>query len=333
MNKIQETLINVLAKKFGESISDATFETTPLHGGTLGDVELVHGIAKSADGKEIPFKVVRKTQKKWERNFDLDSWRREYDLYASDMDSLFSESLRWPKCYHREIAEDEMHTLWMEYIEGVSGLDLTAEMYERAAEELGRFQGRLFSQKPELLKNTANLNDVDFMKKNYLHYRSWNEVYDYIRSENCEIPKHLCKMIIDIDEHSDEIWKQIESLPVVLCHKDFWVTNIFYADGGIRLIDWDTSGRGFLGEDIASLIADESDVPHMVEYCQKCVLAYYRGFSEYADISHITKNCIWEMMVIKFGYRLVEGYKFTDSPEQKQMLIDTLQKIYEIGAE
>lgn len=46
--------------------------------------------------------------------------------------------------------------LWMEYIEGVSSLKLTGDMLE----------------------------------KFYLHYRSWIEVYDYIRAEICEIPKH-----------------------------------------------------------------------------------------------------------------------------------------------
>lgn len=335
MNKIENTIpqgvIKALAKKFGKSVTDAAFETIPLHGGTLGTVNLLSGVAKMSDGAEHPFKVVHKTQKKWERNFDVNSWRREYDLYTSELDVLFNGSLRWPQCYHAELTQDELQ-IWMEYIDGVSGQDLTSEMYECAAEELGRFQGKLFSQKPGFLKDMTNLSAVDYTKKRYLHYRSWPEVYDYIRAESCEIPKHLCKMLIDIDERSDEIWGQIESLPIVLCHRDFWITNIFYTSEGIRLIDWDTAGWGYLGEDIASLIADEADVAHMAEYYKRCVQAYYNGFSEYSDIAHISRNCIWEMIIVMFGYRLVEWYKFSESAEEKQVPLDTLQKIYEIGS-
>jgi len=47
---------------------------------------------------------------------------------------------------------------------------------------------------------------------------------------------------------------RIERLPVVLCHRDFWVANIFYKDQKILLLDWDTTGWGYMGEDIASWI-------------------------------------------------------------------------------
>jgi len=52
-------------------------------------------------------------------------------------------------------------------------------------------------------------------------------------------------------------------LPIVLCHRDFWIENIFLSQGKLRLIDWDCVGWGFAGEDIASLIADDKDVEYM----------------------------------------------------------------------
>lgn len=324
------TLTHVLSKMFGMDVNHASYQTRQLHGGTLGDVRLVTGIAEAAGGGEFPYNVVLKIQKKWERYGDPDSWRREYDLYASDLDALFSKSFRWPKCYHAEMTGDETQ-IWMEYINGVSGLDLTDEMYERAAEGLGRFQGKMYAERPAVLQNLSNLSKVDFMKNYYLHYRSWKEVYDYIRSDDCDIPGHLCKMLISIDENADGIFSRIEKLPIVLCHRDFWVTNIFYSDSKIALIDWDTAGWGYLGEDIASLIADEADADHMVEYYHKCVPAYYKGFSEYADVSHLSEHCVREMILILFGYRLVEWYKFAKSPEEKELQRNTLQRIYEMG--
>lgn len=327
-----DSITKILSKIFCTEIVNADFKATQLHGGTVGNIRLIEGIAVTADGHKLPYKVVLKVQKKWSRHGDPDSWRREYDFYQSGFDALFSEALRWPKCYYAVMNEDENEIqIWMEYINGVSGLELTGDMYERAAIELGRFQGKLYAEQPLVFKSLTNLSKIDYMKNFYLHYRSWNEVYDYIRSEDCELPKHLCKMLIDIDENENEIWSRIEKLPVVLCHRDFWVTNIIYQDDKILLIDWDTTGFGYLGEDIASLIADEADVEHMLEYYQKCVVSYYKGFSEYTDLSHITDNCIYELILIMFGYRLVECYKFANSQDGKTLSLNTLQKIYEIG--
>jgi len=325
-----ETLTNVLSKMLGEKITRADYRLNALQGGTVGNVQLVAGEAETAGGEKLPYKVVLKIQKKWERYGDPESWRREYDLYASSLGALFSDSLRWPECYHAEISGDETR-LWLKHIDGVSGLDLDGEMYELAAEELGRFQGRLHAEQPPALKSLANLSQVEHVKNFYLHYRGWKEVHDYIRCETCEIPRHLREMLIDIDDNADEIFSRIEKLPMVLCHRDFWVMNIFYSDGKIALIDWDTAGWGYLGEDIASLIADEADVEHMAEYYRRCIPAYYKGFSQYADAPRVSDHCVRELILVMFGYRLVEWYKF--DPDKKTLHLETLQKIYEMKTE
>ena len=100
--------------------------------------------------------------------------------------------------------------------------------------------------------------------------------------------------------------------------------------GNVRLIDWDTSGWGYLGEDVASLIADEPNVEHMAEYFRRCVGAYYGGFSEYVDVSHIRDNCVYELILILFGYRLVDWHMRSDSAEDKALFIKTLENIYEM---
>ncbi|WP_422660510.1 phosphotransferase family protein [Paenibacillus sp. EC2-1] len=331
MNIKFETLIYTLSQLFKKDIVSADCHTIPLQGGTVGDVCLVTGTAEAADGEKLPYRIVLKTQKKWERYGDPGSWRREYDLYTSDLGATFSDTFRWPICYHAEInAEEDQFQLWLEFINGVSGLDLTGDMYEQAALELGRYQGKLYAEQPAVLQSLTNLSHADLMKNTYLHYRSWPLVYDYIRSEDCEFPQHLRQMLIDIDEHADEILARIENLPLVLCHRDFWVTNLIYADGTIALIDWDTSGWGYLGEDIASLIADEADIDHMVEYYKRCVPAYYKGFSEYTDASSIADHCVYELILLMFGYRLVEGYLHTENDDEKKNLVHTLQKIHEM---
>jgi len=323
-----EVLIFVLSKILNTTIIRANYQLKQLHGGTVGNVWLLEGFAY-AQSIELSFKVVLKIQKKWERYGDPNSWRREYDLYESKLGDFFLDNLRWPKCYHMEMHENEFE-LWLEYIDGTSGQDLTGDMYEAAAYELGRFQGKLYNEAPPELKNIVNLSEPDAMEKFYRHYKSWDVVYDYIRSDSCEIPKHLCDMIISADETAGDMFLRIKQLPVVLCHRDFWITNIFYSFGCINLIDWDTTGWGYLGEDIVSLIADEADVENMVEYYHRCMIAYRRGFSEFENISHIDNLYIRERIVLHFGYRLIEWYLDAKTHKDKQFHLDTLQKIYEL---
>lgn len=331
MNIKSETLNAVLHRRLEREIISADYQTIPLHGGTVGNVNLVTGIAETSEGEKLSYRIVLKIQKQWTRYNDPGSWRREYDLYASDLGETFSNALRWPTCYYAEMntEEDEFH-LWLEYIDGVSGLDLTGDMYEQAALELGRFQGKLYAKQPTVLQSLTNLSHADLMKNTYLHYRSWPVVHDYIRSDDCEFPQHVRQMLTNFDEHADEIFDRIEKLPLVLCHRDFWVTNLIYADGEITLIDWDTSGWGYLGEDLASLIADEADVHSMVDYYKRCVPAYYQGFSEYADAPPVEDHCVYEMILLVFGYRFVESYLHTEDDGEKTKLVQILQKIHEM---
>lgn len=331
MNITKESLNYALSQLFNTNVITADYQTELLHGGTVGKVYLVTGIAETADGQKLPYRIVLKIQKQWERYNDPASWRREYDLYISGLEATFCDGFRWPTCYYAKMNEDENEfQLWLEYIDGLSGLDLTPDMYEQASLELGRYQGKLYAQQPMVLKTLTNLSHPDVMKNTYLHYRSWPVVYDYIRSEDCEFPLHVREMLIGIDENADEIVKRIEKLPLVLCHRDFWVTNVLYTEEKIVVIDWDTTGWGYLGEDIASLIADEADINHMVEYYQRCVPAYYKGFSEYTDVALIADHCVYELILLMFGYRLVEEYLYAENDDAKLQSLRTLEKIYEM---
>ncbi|MCL2198716.1 MAG: phosphotransferase [Defluviitaleaceae bacterium] len=289
---------------------------TKLSGGSVGHVELATGIYKNK-----PLKVVIKTQKKWERPGDPNSWRREYDLYTSNFDEIFTSNLRWPKCYHSEINDNETK-LWLEYIEGVSDADLTMEMYEKIAEGLGHFHGRLYSEKFTI--TTENLTDTDSMK-NFYHYNRSRANAD------CKVPSHLQKMLSDMDNNSDNIWAEIEKLPIVLRHGDFFPPNMFYTDGKIILIDWDSAGWSYLGEDIVNMVADVDDTDNMVDYFNKCVPAYRRGFSEYSTVENLY---IYERVIMHFGHRLVSGFNWRGeekTPDEQKNDLVVLQKIYEMG--
>ncbi|NLO48177.1 MAG: aminoglycoside phosphotransferase family protein [Clostridiales bacterium] len=305
--------------------------------------------------------MVRKAQKRWARPGDPDSWRREYDLYQSNLEALFTSDLRRPKCCHSALWDDKTE-LWLEYIDGVSGAELTIEMLEQAALAFGRFQGRV-SAWYDAARPISGLGDRGFFMREFNQWHTQTFSYDYLisglcrmpefikemlkngsirlvdgksfeygclRSSGCGLPEDLKKMIMDIDERKDDIFKRQNKLPVVLCHRDFWHENIFFTDGGIRLIDWDTAGWGFPGEDIASLIADEMPAERLEENYNRLVPAYVSGLSENKNAPAVEEMGILDMILMKFGYRMVQEYMFAETNGEKDRVVNALTKIYEL---
>ncbi|MCL2549094.1 MAG: aminoglycoside phosphotransferase family protein, partial [Symbiobacteriaceae bacterium] len=280
----KDALLEALESMLSKKVTDTEFRSTQLHGGTLGNVRLLTGTAHLGDGAQESFRIVCKTQSKWARPGDEQSWRREYDLYQSDLSRYFTPGMRWPSCYLSDLTDDEIR-LWIEYIDGVSGEDLSVEMLEEAAYQLGAFQGRTRSLYATS-KSISALGDTGFFSREFSQWHRQKYTTEFLVSEesrlpehlkqellsdkiklvagksfeySClrsplgDLPEHLKEMLLDIDERQDELFGMIESLPVVLCHRDFWLENIMVRNGETILIDWDTAGWGYLGEDLVSL--------------------------------------------------------------------------------
>ena len=329
----EDNLKKALSKMLGTQIIRADFESKQLQGGTVGDVRLVTGTAETAGGEKLPYEIILKVQKKWERQGDPDSWRREYDLYKSDLGALFTDSLRWPECYRAEMNGEENETqLWVEYIDAISGMDLTIEMREQAAAELGRFQGRIYKNNPPALQDISCFTPISWAGHYYTIYSRQEPQYNYIRSDDCEIPRYLCQMLMDMEREAEKIYANVGNMPFVLCHRDFWYSNIFYSDGKIILLDWDCTGWGYMFEDIIQLITDETDVKYLEEYYRKFIPAYIKGISEYIDISQLKDLHLyaWKLLVIKFGYTLAYRHMNAKSLDEKKSSITALQKMYEM---
>jgi len=324
----QEFINRIVSIALSKTVIQADFQMEQLHGGTLGDVRLVYGTARMIDGEEQAYRLVWKRQKKWDRPGDPESWRREYDFYNMGLEAFQAKQFRWPICYHSTISNDETQ-LWLEYIEGVSGFQLTIEMLEQSAENLGSFQGMLYAQQNSL-KELSFLSKSDTMLKEYQQWKPDTVEFQYLRSDDCSIPDHLRKMLIDTQEHSEQLFQHMENLPIVLCHKDFWHENLILANDEIVLIDWDCVGWGYLGEDIASLIADDTETDHLIIFYQRLIPAYLRGIRSHMGISWIENHFFWEMMVVKYGYRILQAHQFAGSTEGKAEQVKRLQTLYEM---
>jgi len=325
----QETFLRVLTKMLGTDIIRASVETTHLRGGMSDNVKLVSGKAETVECKSVPYKIIFKMQKKRRPPADPDFWVNEYNFYASDFHKLFDEKVRMPKCYHSEISND-MYTLWLEYIDGVSGTDLTIGNLEYIAEVYGRFQGKLHKQ-PELTESIGCVRYTGFMQKYYNFKRNQKEWYDYLRSESFDVPVLFKQMLIEIDDNKEAVFEKIKRLPIVLHHGDFHAGNMFLHDNEVILIDWgDGAGWGYLGEDIANLICDNPNIESWDEYYRKLIPAYLKGLSAYMDVSKIVNFYFKEMIIISHGYDIVRNHMLAQDRDTKEKQITALQKIYEM---
>lgn len=324
----QEILIHVLNKKFVKNIIRVDYETTKFGSGVCDDVRLFMGFAETADGEQLPFKVVLKNQKKVSPPLDADSWTREYYFYASDFYKILDDNVGMPECYHSELSS-EGYVLWLEYIEGVTGDDLTTDDMEYISERLGEFHGKIYT-KPELAENLSCLSHTKHMEKKIWFWHKSRE-YDYLRSNAFDIPEYLKQMLIETDDNKKAMLKKIEQLPIVLYHGDFHDGNVFLKDGKVILFDWGHfAGWWHLGEDIANLISDNDKYELWNEYYRRFVAAYLRGFARYTDISEIEDFYIREMIILNFGYDIVQNYMSAKERAEKENQITALQKIYEM---
>ena len=320
-----DALKRAVSSLLGAPVQRIEYKAISLQGGTLGDVQLLSGDTETRDGRKLPYQIVMKTQKRWERPGDSSSWRREYDLFSSALHTLFPDGFRSPKLYLAEMDGNE-NRLWMEYVRGVSGAELTLDDLAQAAEELGRFQACCYKQEVPL-REIACLSDAGYMRRDFAQWSPDTREYRYLRSDACELPPRLKQMLIDTQKQSPAMFKAMSRLPQVLCHRDYWTENIFISDGNVIAIDWDCAGWGVPGEDIASLIADETPTGLIGAYYRRLLPAYYKGIGVSIKLPPMDELPIREMILFKFGYRLVQQVMFAENQASKDEAVLALEEI------
>ena len=322
----QAALCRAAQKLLGTTVLSTDVTATPLHGGTLGDVQLLSGTAQTTDGRALPFRIVQKTQKRWERPGDPGSWRREYDLFRSPFHTLFMDAFSCPQLYEAQESENE-NRLYMAYVEGVSGAALTLDDLTLAADALGRFQVRCHEQAARL-QAIPCLSDPGYMRRDFSQWTPDTVEYQYLRSSDCALPVHLRQMLIELQNDVDSIFQAMAHLPLVLCHRDYWTENIFVSGGRVIAIDWDCAGFGVPGEDIASLIADETPAGQIGAYYRRLLPAYYQSLRTGLALPPMEALPIREMILFRFGYRFLQQLMFSPARPMKDEAIQALEEIH-----
>lgn len=133
-----------------ESVEVTQWQRQPLQGGTVNLVYLLEGESRahppdsSTDNQTpiIPWSVILKIQRQWERGGDPECWQREMMLYQSDLFDTLPETLTVPCCF--DIIKKDQNEIWywMEVVAGKTDTQMSFEDYCLAARHLAHFQGR-----------------------------------------------------------------------------------------------------------------------------------------------------------------------------------------------
>lgn len=182
-------------------------------------------------------------------------WRREFLAYRSEIPALFGSSgLRSPGLIAYEDGGDHVD-LWLEECTGPAVTTWSTQQYVDAARLLGTTQGRLTA------KNLVP--DHPWLCRNYIGDYQSEKPFDFsivFDDSAWQVPLIENNFSIALRERlrkfvdaRSELYEILASIPVTLCHNDFWTRNLFGDAAAISIIDWSFVGTGPLGSDLANL--------------------------------------------------------------------------------
>ena len=340
-NKLNiESLIQALSNKFNAVVCDVEYSSEVLQGGTVGDVTKLFGQVKiQGETTAQPFELAVKTQKQWIRSGDPQCWRREYEIYHSGLVAKLPQELKLPQCYLLEESTDTTK-IWMAYVDGLTGNKAlnVAELAD-AAYQLGVFQAKYH------LQGEMNLPYIRSYPAVHSSFDLWWGYTEALLSKPIEgFPEALRAVLNNYGTHSQDLLGSFDVLPRTLCqgdvHHDNLIFNKSFGETSIYLIDWDSAGYGFMGEDAVDLLMEafiysDRDPTLLPEYRQKIIEAYCRGVRTQVVNDqgikikgfdfNMSKTLIRELFVLSWGFRIVDRYVYHEDVAEKRRCLEILE--------
>lgn len=209
-------------------------------------------------------------------------WRREVEVYESGLPARLG--IGAPELLDVRQREDGAIELVLRHLDGRHGAQLTLEDLVATARALGRAQGR------------AELPDAPWLSRGYLRTYTTTRAVDYALLDDDtawaapilreHFPPDLRRGLQRLHAHRDTLFAIAERAPRTVAHLDVWPNNIIMGtDGEPALIDWQFTGDGALGEDVANLVPDAVfdllfDHTSLDELAERAIDAYINGLRD-----------------------------------------------------
>jgi hypothetical protein len=228
------------------------------------------GHGQSAKGGNRPWTVVLKCinnpKQSSQQLREATYWRREILAFQSGLLDDLPPGVRAPRCYG--VMENEAGAwVWIEYIQESTSKQWSLDYFQRAARQLGRFQGAYLCGTP--------LPDQPWLCGPFFGI-GWAEQNGWSGFMNPEFEQNAWKLPIAKELLNDKqklrlLQLIVENrrfdlvntrLPQVLCHNDIHLKNLMWASSpqtGEReliILDWAFAGTGAVGNDLGGLLGN-----------------------------------------------------------------------------
>jgi len=326
------SVLCALRQKFQQEIKDAAYTSEVLQGGTVGDVVRLTGHAKT-ESNTLPFSIAVKTQRKWERHGDLDCWRREYEIYRQGLPQQLLQTIMLPRCYLLE--EDEGATrIYMELIEGKTGnTQLHADELALAARKLGALQADFHLHGR---KDCAYLRSFPAVHSSFDLW--FGRMKPILQNPIDGFPGKMRQILNRFGETASERLRSFDSLPVTLCQGDVHHDNLILCDSTqeaeVYLIDWDSAGYGYMGEDAVDVLMEafvysDRDVSLFPIFRKKILNGYCEGAQNEGFPFALHDGIFRDLAALSWGFRVADLYLYYQDEPSKKRCIQILQAILE----
>ncbi|MGH4121393.1 MAG: phosphotransferase [Clostridium sp.] len=339
-----------------DSIEIINWSSEILSGGTIGDVFLIKGTCikntmselNSETSSCIEWSVILKILKERTRFGDPESWSREVKMYQSDIFNNLSSNIRVPKCLSISKNENNEIWLWMEHVNGKTGNELSLEDYGLVSRHLGELQGR-YMQGDKLPKQSWL--STEFLATSQVVMWgtpaiSWLLSNEF-NPEECGLNSEILQKVIKLWSERDIFINVLNKLPKTLCHRDFNPGNIVVEKGindieKVVLFDWDCTGIGVIGEDVADLFMEtlvfyDYDIDKAYELRETILKSYLSGLESvgWEGNREVIRIAFDLVIALHWTFRIICRTEDTDDSNAinrySKILSFILERIEEVG--
>ena len=257
-------LLPVVRRACGRPLLDISHWTAEQIQGGGGSSLGVHRIGGEGfdHGGTLRWSVILKVLGSSETTIEPSSWgywRREADVYRSDVLRGLPDGLTTPRCFGITEVPDGTVWLWLEDLGQEPVTPVGLDDYHRLARQLGLFNGRYLCGEP--------IPTDPWLSKRWL--RGWVEENADAMSLFAEslndrwvqraFPRPLAETLLELWADRERYICVVEQLPQVLCHLDVFGRNIRLQEqsGGTpqtMLMDWAYVGTAAIGEELVPLV-------------------------------------------------------------------------------
>lgn len=193
-------------------------------------------------------------------------WKREPLMFQSDLLDELPQGLRAPRSYGA--IENELGVwLWLEHIQEATGKHWPLEHFQRAARQLGQFQGAYLCgihlpQQPWLCR--------PFFRSVWAENDYWAPFMDPLTEDNAwkspivqrAFQDRYRSRILRLLDEKERFFEVNDRLPQVLCHNDAHRRNLMWTHSSktgqeeLVALDWAFVGAGAIGNDLGELVGN-----------------------------------------------------------------------------